>query len=551
QFYAFGTYGNKQAESFQKYRLPTKVSYTDPATGTTTYPFPFGFDPQEASREDDYSATGGFKGAIALWNWDLSSTYGSDDFDVYTLNSANAGLYGATGDSTPSNYYDGYLQTIQWTSTLDVNRNFDVGLPAPLNAAEGLEYRRDTYGIGAGIPASYLDGGAQSYPGFTPTDAGVHERDNEAVYVDLATKPVEALRLDVAGRYEHYSDFGSASVGKLTARYDLTPEFALRGTASSGFRAPTLAEEYYSSTNVTPSSAFVQLPPDSAGGKLLGLGNGLQPEHSSNFSLGLVWRPTPAMITTLDIYQIAVTHRIVSTGDLYSSINGVVQPASAISAAIAANGNQLDASVVASGNTGVVLFANGIDTRTQGADLVFSFPSDYNFGHVDWSVGATFNDTVVTRIPVTPVQVGARGMYDATAISDLTSASPKFVVNLDALWTRGRATVILQEQIYGPSSECENDDGDNPSNTPEYFQTRIGVAPITNLDLSYQLTSHFKLSVGTKNLFDRYPDKYNATLRAHYDNFKYGDTLGVFQYPMFSPFGIDGGYYYARAALNF
>ena len=106
-------------------------------------------------------------------------------------------------------------------------------------------------------------------------------------------------------------------------RYDFTPQFALRGTVSTGFRAPTLAEEYYSSTSVTPTSAFVQLPPDSAGGKLLGLGTGLTPEHSVDFSLGMVWRPIPAMLTTLDFYNIDLTNRIVSTGDLYGSINGV------------------------------------------------------------------------------------------------------------------------------------------------------------------------------------------------------------------------------------
>jgi len=157
----------------------------------------------------------------------------------------------------------------------------------------------------------------------------------------------------------------------------------------------------------------------------------------------------------------------------------------------------------------------------------------------------------VTRIPATPVQLGDQGLYDATAISDLTTASPKYVLNLDGLWTRGKASLNLQEQIYGPSSEWENDDGDNPTNSPEYFLTSIGVTAITNLDLGYQFTDHFKLSIGAKNAFDRYPDKTNSTLLAHYDNFKYGDTLGVFQYPMFSPFGIDGGYYYARAVLNF
>jgi iron complex outermembrane recepter protein len=552
QFYVTGTYGDKDAQSFQKYRLPGKLAYTDPSTNVTTYPYPFGFDPLEASEETDYSAAAGLKGVAALWNWDLSSTYGRDHFDAYTNNSANAGVFNSTGDPTPLNYYDGYLQTTQWTSNLDVNRDFDVGRSGPLNVAYGLEYRRESYGIGAGIPISYIDGGAQSYPGFTPTDAGTHYRNVDAAYVDLAVQPIDPLRVDIAGRYEHYSDFGSASVGKLTARYDFTQQFAVRGTISNGFRAPTLAEEYYSSTNVTPTTAFVQLPPDSPGGKLIGLGNGLQPEHSMNYSFGLVWRPLPDVIATLDLYHINITNRIVATGNLYGTLNGVAQPsAPAINAAIAANGNELDPSVVATGTTGVTLFANGIDTSTQGADLVFTFPADYGFGHVDWSVGATFNETDVTKIPATPAQLAGLSLYDATAISDLETASPRYVIDLGALWKVNRLAVNLQEQIYGPTAEWDNDDGDNPSNVPEYFKSTIGVTPITNLDVSYRLTRQFTLSAGALNLFNSYPNRYNSTLLAHYDSFKYGDTLGVFQYPMFSPFGIDGGYYYVRGTLTF
>jgi iron complex outermembrane receptor protein len=551
-FYVFGTYGVKDAQSFQKYRLPDKVAYTDPSTGVTTYPFPFGFVPLEASRETDYSGTAGLKGVLDHWLWDLSSTYGRDHFNAYTLNSANAGIYDSTGHPTPSNYYDGYLQTTQWTTNLDVSRDFAVGLPGPLNVAYGLEYRRDSYGIGAGVPLSYLDGGAQAYPGFTPTDAGTHHRDVEAAYVDLAAQPMEALRVDLAGRFDHFSDFGRTMVGELTTRYELTPRLAVRGTVSSGFRAPTLAEEYYSSTNVTPTSAFVQLPPNSPGGRRIGLGDGLKPEHSVNFSIGLVWRPLPGVIGTLDLYQINITNRIVATGDLYGTLNGVPQPAAAaINAAIAANGNQLDPSVLATGTTGVTLFANGIDTSTQGADLVFDIPETCPFGRIEWSVGGTFNRTLVTKVPTAPASLAGQTLYDATAISDLTAASPRYVLDLGGSWTHGKLRVHLEEQIYGKSSEWENDDGDNPANIPEYFKTTIGVTPITDLDVAFRLVEHFTLSAGAINLFDRYPNRYNATLLAHYDDFKYGDTLGVFQYPMFSPFGIDGGYYYVRGTIRF
>ena len=548
----FGTYGLKRAQSFQKYRLPSAVSYTDPVTGQVTYPFPFGFVPLEASRETDDSVTAALKGTVARWHWDLSSTYGRDHFEAETLHSANAAVYAATGHPTPSDYYDGFLQTTQWTSNLDLDRDFAVGLAGPLNVAAGVQYRDDSYGIGAGIPISYLDGGAQGYPGFTPSDAGTHHRGTEALYVELAARPVRPLRLDAAGRYVHYSDFGSATVGQLSGRYALTRRVALRATVSSGFRAPTLAEEYYSSTNVTPTSAFVQLPPNSPGGRLLGLGNGLRPEHSVQYSFGLVWHPTPTVMGTLDVYRITITHRIVATGNLYGTLNGVAQPsAAAINAAIAANGNQLDPTVLATGSTGVTLFANGIDTRTQGADLRFDVPTRYAFGRIDWSIGANLNQTVITRMPDTPGELAGQTLYDATAVSDLTTASPRYVVNLGARWQVRKLSVDVTEQVYGPSAEWESDGGDNPANVPQYFKTTIATTALTNLSIGYRLMRRLTLRVGAINLFDRYPSRYNRTLLAHYDAFRYGDTLGVFQYPMFSPFGINGGYYYVRATVGF
>lgn len=549
EVYAFGTYGHKQAASYESFRLPSKVSYTDPVTGVTTYPFPFGFSPQEQSEETDYSLTAGIKGSLGEWNWDVSTVYGGDKVDIYTLDSANAGLY-TGGLLSLSNFYDGFLESTQWTTTADANRNFDVGLAGPMNLAIGAEYRRETYEIGSGTPASYLAGGAQSYPGFTPTDAGDHGRRNYAGYIDLATKPVEGLQLDAAGRDEHYSDFGSATVGKLTARYDFVPQFAVRGTVSNGFRAPTLAEEYYSATNVGADTAFVQLPPNSPGGKLLGLGDGLQPEKSVNYSLGFVFQPLPGVSATLDLYQITITNRIVGSASLYGSIFGVIQ-SPAVNRAIEANGNQLDPAVVVSGLTGINIFSNGIDTRTRGADLTFDFPVDYRFGHIDYSIAATYNATTVTRVPSTPVQLAGQTLYDQQAISDLTTANPKYVVNLGAMWTVGKVSVNLLEKIYGPAAEWGNDDADNPTGAPEYFRSTMGVTPITNLALSYQLTKALKLTVGADNLLNRFPPKLNSTLLAHEDNFAYGDNLGVFQYPVWSPFGIDGGFYYVKATFTF
>ncbi len=556
ELYFVATYGHKYAASYENYRMPNKAAYTDPTTLVTIYSQPNGFNPQEANDENDYQFTGGIKGIAAGWDWDLTTGFGSDRANLYTLDTVNTGYYGDTGNAAAgmlSNIYDGFLQATQWTSTVDFQRNFDVGFAAPLNVAFGGEHRRDTYSIGAGPPISYIDGGASSYPGFTPLNAGSNSRTNDAGYVDFSTKPVAALRLDAAARFEHYSDFGNATVGKLTARFDFSPQFALRGTINNGFRAPTLAEEFYSSTNVGPLTAYVQLPPNSPAGKLLGLGNGLQPEKSVDFSVGLVWRPMEHMSTTLDVYQISITNRIVGSGNVQGQVNGVPTAAFAgVGAAIAAyahGSDVIDPFVLSKGSYGINVFANGIDTRTDGADLVFNFPYDYSFGKIDWLISAAYDTTTITKRAATPAALGGATLYDVEAYSELQTASPKYVINLGALLTMDKLTLNLVEKVYGPSADYENDDGDNPTNANEYFKDQIGVTLITNLDVGFQFTEAVKLSVGAQNLFNRFPNKLNSNILNH--EIAANDNAAVDQYPIFSPFGINGGFYYVKAVYKF
>jgi iron complex outermembrane receptor protein len=552
QAYLFGSYGHKDASTYEAYRMPSKVQYTDSA-GVTTYPLPYGFTPSETSDEDDFQFNLGIKGTLVTWDFDLASGYGEDHFGLGVTGTYNAGSYAINGIPTPTSFYDGYLKATQWTSTADFKRDFHVGLASPLNIAFGVEHRRETYAIGAGVPLSYEDGGAQSFPGFTPADASSHSRTNDAGYLDLSVKPIDPLRIDAAVRYEHYSDFGSAVVGKLTGRFDFSPEFAVRGTVSNGFRAPTLAEEFYSATNVGPSTAFIQLPPNSPAAAVLGLGDGLRPEKSINLSAGLVWRPIPRMSATLDLYQITIANRIVGTGNIAGQING--QPtasAAAVNAAIAAYShgtNLIDPNVLTNGSTGINIFANGIDTRTDGADLMFDFPVDFSFGKVNWSIGATYNNTSITNPGRTPPQLAGNVLYNIQAYSDLTTATSRYVINLGALLTMGKLTVNLVEKIYGQSSDYESDDGDNPSFNFEFFKDKIGVTPITNLDVAYQFTDHLDLSAGAINLFNLFPNKVNATILQREN--AYVDVAATVQYPIFSPFGINGGFYYAKASYRF
>ncbi len=556
EVYSFGTYGHKDTASFENYRFPSKAAYVNPATGAVSLQYPLGFNPQESNEETDYGLTAGVRGEVAHWKWDLSTSYGVDRINVYTINSSNTGLYAATGFS-PTDFYDGLFKASQWTTTLDIDRDFDVGLAGPLNIGFGGEYRRDTFKIGEGSPASLSSnyGGASSYPGFTAQDAGDHSRKNYAAYIDVAATPIEGLRLDAAGRHEHYTDFGNADVGKLTGRFDFTPIFALRATASTGFRAPTLLEEYYSATNVSPGTAVVQLPPNSAAAKDLGLPGGLQPEKSTNLSLGAVFRPLPQLTATLDLYQILVTNRIFGSSSVVGTSGGTVW-SEAVNDAIAANGSA--GAVAGAAYSGVSTYLNGIDTRTRGADLVFDLPVDYAWGSVNWSLGATYNDTVVTRVPGTPAQVAGgihnQVFFQADILSELQTVSPKYVVNLGGLWTLGKYSVNLHEALYGTSSLLQGDYGQTNGVTTEYYRTTLGVTPITDLDLGFQATSHLKFDLGAINLLNRYPNRVNgsyiAALTTPAAVTSYGN-IGVSKYANFSPFGANGGFYYVKAAFSF
>ena len=560
ELYFTGTYGHKEAASYENYRMPNKAhftpSVTTPApdgstTGPTVYPFPLGFNPQEQNLEDDYQLTAGIKGTGSGWNWDLTTGIGGDKDNLSTLNSLNTGEYTRTGILGPTNFYDGFLKSSQWTTTFDVTHGFDIGWASPLNFAAGLEYRRETYSIGAGIPISYIDGGASSYPGFTPLDQNSNSRDNKSVYLDFAGKPVDGLQLDAAVRFEKYSDFGSATVGKFNARYDFTPQFAIRGAINNGFRAPTLAEEFYSSTNVGPKTAYVQLPPDSAAGKLLGLGSGLQAEKSVDVSLGFVWRPVDHMSVTFDAYQIAINNRIVGSGNILGQVNGVPTPAFAgVNAAIAAyaqGSKVIDPDVIKNGTYGINVFANGIDTKTRGADLVFQFPFEYSFGKINWSVAANYNKTQLQKIPATPALLAGATLYDAQALTYLTDSSPKYVIDLGAALVLEKLTVNLHEKIYGPTGGEDNDQGDAGPLT--YYNNPIGTTGITNLDVAYLFTDRLKLSVGAQNLFNRFPPLRNANILAHEQSGV--DNAAVQQYPIFTPWGNNGGFYYVKAQYKF
>jgi len=546
EIYSFGTYGTKYGAAFENYRVPNLVIGRD-----GTNPRPLGFSPKEALDEEDYAVSLGIKGATGTGlNWDLSTTYGQDNVDIHVLDSLNRSLYIDTSTATtpgfsPTDFYAGSFIATQWTTTLDLSKEVEVGLYSPLTFAAGAEYREESYEIKPGDAGSRYKEGSQSYPGFQFTDAGKHDRKNYAIYANVAGTPVERLQLDAAVRYEDFSDFGSTTVVKGTGRYDFSDALAVRGTASTGFRAPTLAESYYSATNVSPTAAFVQLPPNSAAARLVGV-DGLDPEKSTNFSAGLVAHPGYGITITADLYQITVKDRIVGSGSLFGSGGTVNIPA--VTQAILANGNVLDPTVI---QTGITMFTNGLTTRTRGAEFVLTASSDFaEMGSVQWSLTANYNKTEVTKIKPPPSVLAGVSLFDLTSISNLETASPEYRIVAGAVWTLGKLSVTLREALYGPSSNFSSRTGCPLSPvSAACYENKIKAAVITDLEGSYQITDAVRFTVGANNLFNAYPDEVNALLRDDY--YRNNSNGYVTKYPTFSPFGINGGYYYSKLTFAF
>lgn len=553
EVYSFGTYSRRVASARENLRLPDRVARTvagvrilfDPQGDSPVN----GFTPRQKIVEDDFAFTGGVRGDLGGFRYDVSTTLGQDRNLIYTIDSANASLFVDTG-FTPTEFYNGFFKATEFTANIDLAREFDIGSAEPLTFALGGEYRKNVYEIGSGDAASIYKEGGQSYPGFRPSDAGVNARDNVALYVDVAAQPVEGLKLDGAVRYEDYSDFGSKVTYKATGRYDFSEMFALRGTISSGFRAPTLAESFYSATNVSPTAAFVQLPANSAAAKLLGFDN-LQPETSQTYSAGVVVMPAPRLTITVDAYQVSIDDRILGTGSIYSAGGGTNAAGQSLNFpvvrdAIIANGNVLDPTVT---QTGINIFTNGASTRTRGVDFVLSYRSDFDdYGRVDWTISGNYNETKVTGLNAAPPLVNVNGqtvtqtVFSESVRANLETASPKVKVVTSAFWSLEAFSATVRGTVYGTSSTRTSPNG------ADFYTQKIGTAFIGDLELGYQLTPEVQLSIGANNIFNKRPP--TVQLVPGTTNLTLVNGGSQLDAPLtFSPYGINGGYYYAR--LNF
>jgi iron complex outermembrane receptor protein len=501
---------------------------------------PEGFRPMEALKEDDYQYNIGEKFNLAGWAVDADVSYGKDIDNIYTLNSLNRSLFIDTHTS-PTNFFDGTLTASQFTGTIDASHSYNVGMASPLTVAIGGEAREDAYAIAAGDPGSQYKEGGNSFPGYLNASAGDHSRKNYAGYIDLALAPIEALQLDVAGRVEHYSDFGDAQIGKVTARYDFTPQWAIRGTISTGFRAPTLAEEFYNAVNVSPTSNTTQLPADSAAAKVLGLQN-LKPEVSTSYSAGIVAHPLQDLSMTVDVYSTTVGNRIVNSSTVYSAGRPGTVVSPLVTQAILAAGQFIDPTVT---QIGVTAFLNGINTLTQGVDFTANYPTDLgDMGLINWTLAGNYNTTAVSRVAPTPAVFGGSAVQIETPenLYTFTHSAPADKVVLSADWSLDQYGITWRETYWGPQHGV-----DTPSGSPPDFTANQAGVVLTDLEARYNFTDAIQFAVGANNIFNIRPDLHQYDV----PDGTPADGGLIANDHIIGAFDPTGGYYYGRLTYNF
>ncbi|MBA3445741.1 MAG: TonB-dependent receptor [Gemmatimonadales bacterium] len=503
--------------------------------------YPNGFLPMIGTKISDFSGVVGLRGDKAGWRWDLSADYGRNLFHFDVFNSANVTL----GPASPTEFYAGTLKADQFTANLDVARSVTLGLASPLNVAVGGEFRRDGYHITAGEPDSYRDGGvrildgpnagaqgapgAQVFPGFRPVDSTTQNRNSVAGYVDLEAQVVQKVLLGIAGRVERYNDFGSTTDGKVTARFEPIPGFAVRGAIATGFKAPSLGQSFFSatSTNFINGVPFDNrtFPVTSPVAQALGASE-LTAEKSENYSFGVALNPVRNFTVTADYYQILIDDRIVFSGNF--------------------TGTAVRTFLESQGFPGVAggrFFTNAIDTRTLGVDVV----ANYGFAIGSTSTlrltgGYNYNVNRVLRVAPTPAALSAfqETLFDRVERARIEVGQPKNNLYLSGVFSYQDLGFTLRTQRFGTVTSFGTP-------TDGSLDQTFGVKWITDVNASYTFGQRLTLTAGVDNVFDVFPDVNslgNATTAGN-------NNFGIFPYNQISPFGFNGAFYYGRLTFGF
>lgn len=477
--------------------------------------YPEGFLPLQRSTTVDVGLIAGVRGELAGWSWDASLNHGRNRFDIDVTNTANYAL----GNASPTRFDAGRLSNQQTVLNLDLSREIDLGLVAPWTLALGAEARRERYEIDAGEPASYQSGGASGFPGFQPGNAGAHARRDVAAYASLEGRMTQSFSASAALRAEHYDDFGGASSAKLSGRYAWSPAVAVRGTVSTGFRAPSLAQRFFATTSTNLiNGALVEagtFPVESAAAAALGA-KPLKPEKSRNLSLGLLLQPLAQWQTTVDVYQIDIDDRILLSANLSLP--------TALRDQLAAQGV-----LVSAGR----YFTNALDTRTRGVDVVSTWQQDWGgAGRGQYTLAYNHNRNSVRHVDDNPALLSANNLtlIDRVTLARATVGSPKdkLVASAEHRWGpwSGRVAASRYGSFVIRQSNAAND------------QT-FGAAWLLDVSAGWEQGA-WQVSAGVDNLTDRYPDRVIAA----------NAIGGILAYNQFSPFGFNGRQYYAKVGYR-
>ena len=492
--------------------------------------FPGGFTPQFGGFISDYALAGGVRGDLgdSGWYYDLSATAGRSWASFYIYNTINPQLLSQRNDIDTHFNAGAYTETDR-VINFDMSRPFDTGGYAPINIAWGLEYRDETFRITNGEPNSfYIDPnlesglaaqgfgvGSNGFPGFQPGDAGDNTVSAFAAYFDVETDLSDTVLVNGAVRYENYDEFGDTFDGKGAVRLQLADNFALRASASTGFRVPTAGQANLRNVttefNMGRLADIATLPPTNPVAIQKGA-QPLTPETSTNLTLGAVFGLGPADIT-LDYYNIQIKDRVAFT----SRFNLTETDIEALLAAGVSDATSF---------TSVRFFTNQQDVKASGVDVVATVPFDVGNGVTNLQLAANFSSIELTRFN-----------------PDFTGESRRLQIEEGRPGSRITATlnhsqdtwrVMGRLRYYGEYYDDPTNSGGLPPAGNAFYP---GASTLVDFEAAFDVTDSLSVLVGLSNAFDTYPD-----INPSGQN---GEVAGLL-YPESSPFGFNGGMYYVR-----
>lgn len=517
--------------------------------------YPNGFLPKINAVSTDWSAAGGIRFDLGGWDADASLVYGLNELAFGVRDSLNVTL---GPNNTKRSFDAGSLVYDQLVANFSIVQGFEVGLASPLNVAFGVEARQETYEIKAGEPDSYIDGGwrlntatntfgqpaslvplttgfapavpgAQVFPGFRPSNEVDEDRSAVGAYVDLEVNLTDQLLVSGALRAESYSDFGENVTGKVAARYDFNDALAIRAAASTGFRAPSLQQSFFTAT-ATNFVAGVPLqvlttPATSPLARSLGA-QPLDAETSENYSAGFVLRsPEGGFSLTGDAYHIKIDDRIVLSENLGATATA---PDPAIRAFVNTQFPGTDAAR---------FFLNGVSTETTGFELVALWNWETDIGDFDTTLSGSHANTKVTRVPTATGALATFSpspvLFGRVARLTLEDGQPKEKITYQTVWSAGPLGATVRGTYYG--SVIEPGSAANGSQ-----DIQLGQKMLWDLEGRLDFSENLTISLGAENVLDEYPDATPAALNG----------TGSLSFSRYSPFGFNGRYVYGRVALS-